>query len=826
MFPYGFPDSLGGQPVFVRRDPNYPEKLMVVVGNPSLHNINYIVVGAMNAAGQAGRRGYPALDSLEIWLDELRVTGAERESGSAMRLATQLAMADVANIRAQWELIDDDFRRAEEQFAGAAGRNKTRQVQSYFASVKLDKFLPQFLGLEIPIDGSIKRSTEVPKYFFNSDQRTNYQLGSFSDRLQAFFGFKGIPEGLEQDATFSESKSIGGTLRRRGGKRDPWYLRLTLNQMVFDVDYSTRHAFNPNTEFNNSTNFRSRFNYSIPFGKKNFFHPFGWLGKSKLLRPITGIKFYYLPASASMTLSLTENTAHQKSRFEKVVPDPTINVRTNRRFAVKYRMFDNLTFDWSRDYQSDARLDSRGNKVDRRASDVLRSIFKRLDFGTDMQVNQRFSADYSPKLFSWLNTGYNYGANYAFSLTPSNLDRTSTLNVNQNVRLDLKLSTLVNSIYKPKPKRAVRPPSPRRPRGGKKPSEEEEGKKGDKKEGGEKKAGGPRFAPPNPLMMLWHFFNAFKSVSFNFRFEDSYRHSSLAGEPVWQYQFGFFRGPKVGQDTTLGKIARRPDIKNTRGIDGTLQLDIIRNVKSSFKYTVQRVSTRTHQNHTRSESSTIFFTGDDPDGERKPWWKLVPDWRISISGVEKFPLFKLIAKSATLEHARGGKFNKSARVENGEEFRNSATYSINYQPLLGLNISSIWGPTATVRATRTVSFDYRSAGGINKREQSGLSISISYSVSKGFKLPLPFFKKPLKNEISFSLTYDRTSTASFSKRSTEAEFEELEVNKSWKIRPAITYRFSQKVNGTAFYEQGSSTTKRTGTTNTKEFGINVNIAIR
>lgn len=71
------PDSLNGNPVYSREDPNFPGKQFIVVGNPGLHNINYIVIGAVN-------RGRYPLDS-EIWLDELRITGVERESGTAMR---------------------------------------------------------------------------------------------------------------------------------------------------------------------------------------------------------------------------------------------------------------------------------------------------------------------------------------------------------------------------------------------------------------------------------------------------------------------------------------------------------------------------------------------------------------------------------------------------------------------------------------------------------------------------------------------------------------------------------------------------------------------
>ncbi|MCB0301117.1 MAG: hypothetical protein KDE52_13760, partial [Calditrichaeota bacterium] len=158
--------------------------------------------------------------------------------------------------------------------------------------------------------------------------------------------------------------------------------------------------------------------------------------------------------------------------------------------------------------------------------------------------------------------------------------------------------------------------------------------------------------------------------------------------------------------------------------------------------------------------------------------------------------------------------------------RDALSYTINYQPLVGITLNTKWDVQTTIRANSSVSYDYRTAGAITKREQSGFNVNLSYSVTRGFRLPLPFLKKPLKNEVSFSLSFDKSDNRSFSRQQTEKDFQELEDSKNWKLRPAISYRFSAKVNGTAFYEQSSSENKRTGKTTYKEFGINVNIAIR
>ena len=837
------PDSL--LEVFYRRDPKQPESEFVVVGNPGLHNINYITFGAYNS-GEEGAL-LDSLSNYEIWVDEMRVTGVERESGTAMRLLTDLTVADIGSIRAQWELVDDDFRRVEQQFASTNGKDQTQEKQSYFASLRLHKFMPESWGFEIPIDAKLTRARNVPKYFFNSDQRTNYAIDGFGDRMKTFFGLTDIDPELEREITFTESRSIGATLKRRKKPRDPWLLKYTVNEIVMDVDYSEKEAFNPNNALDNNTALSGRFSYQIPFGRDNFIKPFAWMGKGKLLRPLTSQKIYYTPNSASMNFTLTDNEDVRQSRVEADLqaagvgeaPVPNINVRNTRKFSMGYKFTESISFDYNRDYQSDARLDSTS---DARAKDVLESIIREGDFGTDTRITQRFSAGYNPKLFSWLGANYRYTANFIYSLdNPQINSRSSNLTVNHSVSGDFKLATLLESIYNPnKPgrNRGQSAASSSRRRGGQNRPGEQSGKSEDEDtvKQTEEKKGGPK--PPNPLKAIWSLLNSFKSISLDYKDDATYGDFNLREVPGWEYQFGFNTGdPNQGNpDLSFDKVAIARSIRKTRSLDGSTQLDLFRNMKIGLKYNRQKVENISSDQRTETVSNTVFFTGDDPGGlpettegdslleaSQPGWWNLIPDWRINLSGVEKLPLFNMIAKTASLEHSRNGKYSETTR--RGQ--RDQASFTMNYQPFIGLTINTIWNVTATIRSNRSISFDYRTAGATTRREQSGFNISASYSVTKGFSLPLPFLKKSkLNNEIQFSLAFDKSNSSNFSKSVTDTEFQELDVSDTWKLRPSVTYRFSQKVNGTAFYEQNKSFNKRTGTSTYKEFGINVNIAIR
>jgi cell surface protein SprA len=276
-----------------------------------------------------------------------------------------------------------------------------------------------------------------------------------------------------------------------------------------------------------------------------------------------------------------------------------------------------------------------------------------------------------------------------------------------------------------------------------------------------------------------------------------------------------------------------PSLKTGNILNGNLNFDIVQNLTSSFKYNFSSDFTQNNQLTTENNSSTFFFTGDDPDNNQQDWYKLIPDWQFRLSGVERWFFFKKYANSIQLEHARSGKSNETIRIEGeGEERVESRTnwgYSNTYSPFLGISVNTVWGITGNFRYTRSSTFTYTATSGDNKSLRSGMDVTFSFSKSTGFRIPLPFLnKKKLKNEMQLNLTVSKSNDVSFARRPGlgSDEFVEQDKNDSFKLKPSVTYLFSQKVNGSMFFEYSSNRTKRTGKFSFFEFGVNVNIAIR
>ncbi len=853
-------DSLGGQPIYYRSDPANAEKYFKVVGKPSLRNINFMVIGVRNV-------GDSPVENMEVWLDEMRVTDVERAKGTAMRLMADLTMADVANFRAQWEVVDSDFRRIEDQF----GSGSTTEKQQYRMGLKLHKFFPASWGLQIPISGGYVRSKNVPKYYYNSDQLTNYKMEGLTDKFQQFFGLSKLDPVLEKNSRITETTSLGTTIQRQGGPRAPWYLRYSVDMFTLDMDWSRQHASDETSLLNDQNALSSQLQLKVPFGNDNAFKPFGWLGNGPIVRTLANQKVYYTPNSLNFSLGIRDNENTRQARLETEATN-TVSTTASRKMNLNYNLFPSLAMSFNRDYQSDAYLKGY------RAKELVQAIFTRFDFGVDKVMNQNFSANYNPKFVNWMTQSFKYtsGFNYNYSNVNTN-EKSSNLAVSKQISVSLQPSTLAKQIYDPSrrkipqgrqggppPRRGGKPRLPGQqggdqqseegksdvipgiPEGGSRPEstgqQREKGSPSDTLSGqtgkgqqhqseqqGKKQSKGPSLKVPNPAMLIWYFFNAWRGVSIDYRLTDNFSHYNIDGIPTLKHMLGFSRDTGVGTDTTHRKLARLPAIKNGKIITGSLDFDIIQNLSSSFKYNYAKDINENNQQKTEAVASTYFFLGDDPEANKKSWNSFIPDWQFRLTGLEKISIFRKVARSVQVEHARSGKFNENDKYDEGGKTRTGWSYSNNYSPLLGITINTVWGITGTIRYTSSTTFNYSASGGDSKSLRSGLDVTFSFSKSGGFRIPLPFLrKKKLNNEMQFNLGVSSSNDVSYARRlgSNSSEFVEQDKNSALKFKPSVTYRFSQKVNGSMFFEYSASENKRTGKYSYFEFGVNVNIAIR
>ena len=797
-----------------------------VVGTPSLTTVRFFRMGVKN-------RDTVRPFSGEIWFDEMRVTDVRQESGTALRMSASLQVADLLTLNGNWESVDADFHDIKTQF----GSGNTTEAQNYSGVFNLDRFLPDSWNFSIPIDARAAYNRNIPKYFPRTDILTNYSNNTIEKKISSLFGFRKIDPLLDTQITYSEILGVGTTIKKRAPS-EFWVLRYTIDQMTVDVDYSFKNSRNYQTEFSESKQWRQSFTYNVPFGKNNFLDPFKSLSAFPVLKYLSGQKIYYTPASMSMNMDISDSKEKDKLRTEQNITYKT-NTMSTRGVNLSYRLIPSVNLGFNRIHKADA------DYVGLTGQELLKSIFTKFDFGKDVDISQSFKADYKPTLASWFDFGYSYGANFQFYYPNlAKNQRQASSKVTRRVDFSLSPNQIANSIYTPKKKAVESAPKTRRPTAAKEQTkdgkEKESTEQGKEKETTETKTQQKSAAPKidlkmlNPLQWIYTFFDAWKKVQTSYTWDQSVTNFYIDAMPSLNYQFGLIRDPGVGQDSSLtnGSLIG-PSVTDNRALRSSVGFDIAKNVTTSFNHEYSNTESSNDKTKSANESITYLAWGGDPTKEFKGLGKdlksFIPDWNIKISGLEKLLFFPAFAKTVSLEHARTGKYSATKKLAGNILVPSDETFTHNYQPFLGISINWIFGLTSSVRLNNSTTYNLRSAGGSSRTENSSFTISASYSTKGGFKIPIPiwpFKGTTFKNEINFTLAFDKSSNRTFQKQINQANFQETQKNNSWKLRPSATYRFNTRVSGSLFYETGITENKISGKYSWNEFGISVNIAIR
>jgi len=794
-------------------------------GNPSLNTIRYFVIGVKNKDDFAWNG--------EIWFDELRVSGVRQESGTALRLRTALKVADLLTFNGEWESKDADFHDVKTQF----GSGNTKESQSYSGKLNVDKFLPENWDMSIQVDGSARFNKQIPKYEPRTDILTNYKNNTFSDKIKSLFGLKTLDPELEKLVTYQKNYGFGTTIKRRR-KSDVWYLKYTIDQLNYDFDYAFSFNRNYEIEYNKTKKIKHSLNYSIPFDKDNYFQPFSFFANTPILNELAEQKLYYTPSSANFSLSINDMTSEQKRRNEEKITENE-QVNSARNMKIGYRLLPSFDMNFNRQYKSS------GDYKGLSGNELIESIITKFDFGKDTDINQSFGFNYKPKIISWITTDYSFNSTFRYFY--ANLDKNQKNSSNTTAKkltFSFSPSQVANMIYTPDGSSTTKGTKTKRGRGRRRPKKDEpkdedkpdggNEEKPPKKEEGEEKSEAPSIKIPNPLILIHTFFNAWKNIQMSYNWDQNVANSFVTDMPKWDYQFGFTQNTGVEQDTNFtGGTFQRPGTTDKKSLRTSLSFDIISNVKTTFKHEWTNSETKTIQSRSGNESISFLAWGDNPikdfKGLSSDFRRLIPDWSIKISGVEKFLFFSEFAKTMSVEHSRNGKYAENKKLVGNNLVPASQNFTHNYQPLVGLNISWIWGMSSNIRITESTTYNFTTGGGATKSENSSFTISGSYATSGGFSIPIPiwpFKGQTFKNEMNITLTYDQSKSITYQKKADQEKFIENQKNSSWKLRPSATYKFNKRVSGSLFYEMGATENKISGKYSYNEFGITVNIAIR
>ncbi|NJO03003.1 MAG: cell surface protein SprA [Bacteroidia bacterium] len=150
------------QTIYDRGD-GFPPYRITVVGNPDLSSVQVAMIGLRNPdLEDFGQVDDERPKSVRIWVNELRITEFDQTAGWAALARANVQLADFANITASVRYTTFGFGGINQRISERA-RETTLQYD-VTATIALDKFLPESLGLRVPLFLSYERTNITPRF--------------------------------------------------------------------------------------------------------------------------------------------------------------------------------------------------------------------------------------------------------------------------------------------------------------------------------------------------------------------------------------------------------------------------------------------------------------------------------------------------------------------------------------------------------------------------------------------------------------------------------------------------------------------------------------
>ncbi|MBP5259838.1 MAG: cell surface protein SprA, partial [Paludibacteraceae bacterium] len=325
--------SVSNATVYSTVDPEHPTNKVSIVGNPTLGDVEVVMIGVRNAS--------KSIQSGEIWVDELLLTDFDQNGGVAAIASMDLALSDFITLNASGRVETIGFGGIEDQVSER--RQEDYYQYSVNAGVDLGKLFPEKANVVMPVRYSMSQEISNPKYNpIDKDILLSESLAAAASRAE-----RDSIRNMTQDRSLNQSLSIPsirvGIVGKDGPR--PW----DPANFTIGGSYSQTESQDPNTA-------REIVQYSNAFGSYEFswtpkpVEPFGKikaLRRSKNWKWIADWGFNYAPKQFSYKTSFTRNYYELQQRDYadlSLQMDPTFqkDFRWNNDFDIAWDITKNI----------------------------------------------------------------------------------------------------------------------------------------------------------------------------------------------------------------------------------------------------------------------------------------------------------------------------------------------------------------------------------------------------------------------------------------------------------------------------------------------------
>ena len=433
---------------FIQKVTGHDSHYYVVKGNPSLTAIKFLSVVIVNRATGA--------ISGEVWVNELRVIGADDTPGWAYSFGTALKLADLMNINFNMSQTDPYFHRLNDRF----GSRVDSKSWSMSTDVNVIKFLPfDMPGSNLRVTYSRTEALGKPLYLPGTDIRVEESIKKSK--------YKTAEEIRSESQSFSTSDSWNISNIKLNIPSNYWLIRDTWNAISFNFNYNKTFSRNPSTLSAKSWVWNASANYSLQIGNDYFFYPTSIpvLGTVlALLSDYRNAKFYYTPQSLAWNVAARRNRNINVTRAQRNSESKTIVSRdftSSRGFNYTWKFTDNGFWNIGTTYNVDVAstlsyLETDAYDNQRTEREIWKDIFGGVMFGKDYSYKQTFDLKTSPRLpsfwdlknFFTLTAGYGVTYQWDNDFRQEELGRRIGYSNRINLGFSLKLKALAAPLFK------------------------------------------------------------------------------------------------------------------------------------------------------------------------------------------------------------------------------------------------------------------------------------------------------------------------------------------------------------------------------------------
>ncbi len=432
-----------------------------VKGNPTLTRVNFFSFGIRNPSN----RGFEGSSvSGELWVNELRVLGADDTPGWAYSASSQVKFADLMTVSVNASKTDPFFHRLNERF----GKRVDNSQWSGAVNFDVIKLLPWNLtGSSFGLNYSRSESISKPLYMPGTD--INVDEAVKQERIQLIDS--GMTESqadliAEEIRTNSQSVNITDTWSISSIKLNlpskDWYIQDIINNLQFSFSFNKNFSRSPSVIYSNGWQWNGSSKYSVNFSKDNYIFAADIPLIGSLIEIFTdykNVKLYFSPQSFNTGLSANRRYSASLSRTDNAEINTQRDFTSKRDFGFNWKLTEggllNLSIGYNVNLASSYAHLLTFNDFERSESEIWNDILNGQYFGKDYSYSQSFSVKTDPKLPSlWdmnkyitISMGFNNTYNWTNNFKQEDLGRSAGYSNSVRAGFGLKLKALTTPLF-------------------------------------------------------------------------------------------------------------------------------------------------------------------------------------------------------------------------------------------------------------------------------------------------------------------------------------------------------------------------------------------